>query len=97
MNAPKPTESKVTTKKIDWNDLTERAEVMKSELTEAHAQITAIWPQQKCRELGTVESSIRNAVNHLDRLPDAIKRYYDKDGKGGSSKKAVSYLSKPRA
>lgn len=84
------------TEKINWKALENRATEMKDELTVVHEQITEIWKKEKCRELATIESAVRNSVEYLAKMPDAIQRYFAKNGKGGNKAKGSSILSKPR-
>lgn len=81
--------------KVDFTELAKEAAEIKERMIEVHKGITAIWNAQKCRELATVESCVRNVVDYLDKLPDAVKRFSSKTG-GTSAAKGTSVLSKPR-
>lgn len=80
--------------KVNWRELSKQATIIKDQLVEVHEAITSIWRAQKCRELATVESCVRNTVDYLDRLPAAISKFDVKDG--STATKTSSVLSKPR-
>lgn len=81
--------------KVNFTELAKEATVIKERMIEVHNGISAIWNAQKCRELATVESAVRNVVDYLDKLPDAVKRFSSKTGSTGTAK-GTSVLSKPR-
>lgn len=60
--------------KVNFQQLTQDSKEMITKLAEYHDQISGMMATQKSRGLATVESAIRNAVDHLDRLPDAIEK-----------------------
>lgn len=79
--------------KVNFQELKKDAEQMVSKLSEYHVNVASLLSTQKSRGLATVESAIRNAVDHLDRLPLAIEKAEDTSKRttvGGTSR-----LSKP--
>lgn len=78
---------------IRFQELKKDSEEMIVKLTEYHDQVCKIMTAHKSRGLATVESAIRNAVAHLDRLPAAIEKSEFTSTKDVS--KGASRLSKP--
>ncbi|KKL15870.1 hypothetical protein LCGC14_2501260 [marine sediment metagenome] len=81
--------------KVNFTQLKTDADNMIQKLSEYHEQISGMLNGQKSRGLATVESAIRNAVDHLDRLPDAIEKAQFTSSKDVS--KSKSRLTKPAA
>lgn len=81
--------------KVNFTQLATDAKDMITKLSEYHDQVSGMMSAQKSRGLATVESAIRNAVDHLDRLPDAIGKAQYTSSK--DVKKAKSRLTKPIA
>lgn len=81
--------------KVNFQTLTTETADMITKLSAYHEQVAGMMTTQKSRGLATVESAIRNAVEHLDRLPDAIQKAQYSTSKDIG--KRVSRLSKPVA
>ena len=81
--------------KVNFTQLTTDSKEMIDKLSAYHEQIAGMLSTQKSRGLATVESAIRNAVDHLDRLPDAIEKAQFTSTKQVNNRK--SRLTKPIA
>ena len=79
--------------KVNFQQLKTDADNMIEKLSQYHEQISGMLKGQKSRGLATVESAIRNAVDHLDRLPDAIEKAQSTTSKETGKKE--SRLTKP--
>jgi len=87
--------SMVVGNKVNWRELSKQATIIKDQLVEVHEAIAVVWKAQKCRELATIESAVRNTVEFLDKLPAAISKFDSSKGGTGTGK-STSLLSKPR-
>ncbi len=81
--------------KVNFQELKKDAQEMIAKLETYHENVSTMIQAQKSRGLATVESAIRNAVDHLDRLPAAIEKAQYTSTK--ETVKGTSRLSKPTA
>lgn len=93
LNRIRNREDQVMAAKVNFQQLTTDAKEMITKLEAYHEQVSGMISVQKSRGLATVESAIRNAVDHLDRLPDAIDKAQMTSSKDVS--KRTSRLAKP--
>ena len=89
-------QSLVDNGKINYKRLAEMGNEVSKSLTEVHSAIEGMWKAEKCRELATLESIVRNTVEYMDRLPTAAQAFSSKNPAGGSTSKRASILTKPR-
>lgn len=81
--------------KVNFQELKKDSEEMITKLAAYHENVASMLTTQKSRGLATVESAIRNAVDHLDRLPVAIQKAQFTSSK--ETVKGKSRLTKPVA
>ena len=79
---------------INWTQVSKETAAMKVKLVSVHEAIGKIWGTQKSRELATLESCVRNAVEYLDRIPAAAGKFGSKTPTADGKRRSI--LTKPR-